>query len=297
MAQDTYIWKAGDGTTLLLNDLTHYVEQPSDGFGLPPLDVITRPIPEGNGSQWVATLARERKLTLNFVVRAPDWPTQLERRRELGAALNPLLGKGTLEILYQNGWARAIDGFVSDSSLRFDAGSTLGMARKEKVILTCPDVWWYDPAPVTGSFPYLTQTGGLTLPLTLPATLGGNSNPCQITVQNTGSVPSYPIFKIPGPAWNPTIWNVGTGQYVRWVGTVVAGATLTIDHTFLNPNLTLVDPYGQSRPAWGGVVGHLDPNSTLFAITGPAVTTLSYSQDNLARVLPTYTFYSRFVGV
>lgn len=56
---------------------------------------------------------------------------------------------------------------------------------------------------------------------------GGTGGSNIITVEGVDS--ALPVWKVQGPATNPTLTNTTTGQSITWTGTVPNGQTLTID--------------------------------------------------------------------
>lgn len=80
-----------------------------------------------------------------------------------------------------------------------------------------------------------TPLGGLTFPVTFPATFGGGTVAGIITANNAGNVESRPLLIITGPCTNPTVMNATTGWSLSFSNadsgglTLNAGDTLTID--------------------------------------------------------------------
>lgn len=56
---------------------------------------------------------------------------------------------------------------------------------------------------------------------------GGTGGPTTVTV--VGIDYAEPVWKVVGPATNPTLTNTTTGQSLKWTGTVPGGQTLVID--------------------------------------------------------------------
>lgn len=56
---------------------------------------------------------------------------------------------------------------------------------------------------------------------------GGAGGPTTLTVDGVDN--AYPIWTVPGPATNPTLTNITTGQTISWTGTVPNGQELVID--------------------------------------------------------------------
>jgi hypothetical protein len=93
--------------------------------------------------------------------------------------------------------------------------------------LVAPDPRKYGPVVevVTGM---AGSTGGLPFPLTFPLAFGSASGG-SVTVDNTGTIKSWPIMRIAGPVVNPRIINPATGDELRVNLTLAAGEYLDID--------------------------------------------------------------------
>lgn len=70
----------------------------------------------------------------------------------------------------------------------------------------------YDPGAITGGYIFAPSTGG---------------GPVVVTVNGVDN--ASPVWRVTGPATNPTLTNSTTGQSLVWNGTVPANQTLVID--------------------------------------------------------------------
>jgi hypothetical protein len=80
-----------------------------------------------------------------------------------------------------------------------------------------------------------TPGGGLTFPVTFPASFGGGSSTANLFPNNTGNIEMRPVLVITGPCTNPRVINSATGWALTFTNpaqtgyTLNAGDTLTID--------------------------------------------------------------------
>lgn len=75
---------------------------------------------------------------------------------------------------------------------------------------------------------------------------GDNSN----IVENPGIDRVNPIWKVPGPATNPTLTNITTGQTISWIGSVASGEMLTVDLNNQTAELGGANVFSQLSGDW-----------------------------------------------
>jgi len=288
---DTYVWTDGDGVVFSMGDRNQFLVLPGEGFGLSDLELVVRETAGGHGGNWNYTRLKPKKFSLNILAKAANWSDQQFRRQDLINAFSPIKGKGTLTIYRVNGTVRAIDAVI-DGGLKFLAAGRRGMSRVEQISFLGDHGVWYDPRVATGTMAFGTLSGGV-LPLTLPATLGTSATPVTTQMANDGDWDSYPVFVIPGPATNPMILNSTTGLYVRYIGSIATGYTLTIDCSFDSPALTITNTVGTTSSGWS----MLDRTSQFFPIRR-GKNAVVYNQDNNYQTNSiTYTYKHVFSGI
>lgn len=110
-------------------------------------------------------------------------------------------------------------------------------------------------APTTGSVGLQLPSGGLTFPVTFPATFG-SASPSTVTIDNTGNIESRPVLTITGPVTNPVISNTSVAgapaltlsNPTQTGYTVLAGDQVVID-TDLRTVLYYAGGVGAGNPA------------------------------------------------
>lgn len=80
---------------------------------------------------------------------------------------------------------------------------------------------------------------------------GGNGGTTTITIDGVDS--ALPTWTINGPATNPTLTNITTGQTITWTGTVPAGQTLIIDMNNQTAMMEGANVYAFITGSWIGL--------------------------------------------
>jgi hypothetical protein len=106
----------------------------------------------------------------------------------------------------------------------------LGFPLWQRTTLTlfCPDPYWQDQSDTLVTF--TNGTGTRSWWPYYPYDLTPTSTFAIQTVVNSGNVEAWPVWTISGPATNPVLVNVTTGEFVAFIGlSLVAGQVLTLD--------------------------------------------------------------------
>lgn len=95
----------------------------------------------------------------------------------------------------------------------------------------CADNTWYEDVQNSVTLTMVPSYfgGGLTPPVTPPYRLTSQTNFQQSVINNTGSLPTWPVITFHGPIAFPTLTYVNTPVTVGYNGTIASGATLVID--------------------------------------------------------------------
>lgn len=193
------------------------------GRGLPPIEIVTRQVPQRAGAVRVAARHLERTVQIPLLLDG-DVTTHRALLRTWAAALDCLDGPGTLRFDLVDGTQREISAsFVGGLELEEQVGwMTLADAT-----FRCHDPYWCDTsdtvvtvaggAPVASFFPFF------------PLVLTSSSIAAETVIDNTGDVECWPIISVKGPASGPSVENVTTGDALTLSGSVLAGETVTLD--------------------------------------------------------------------
>lgn len=132
--------------------------------------------------------------------------------------------------------------------------------------LICPDPRKFTTA-VTGNTILPSVTGGLTLPLVLPFTLGTTVTSGQVSLSNPGTATGPVVLRFDGPLTGPQVTHIGSGLQLVFSSslTLAAGEWLNVDmeaQTALANGQASRNAFVQSR-GWSG----FEPGSNQWAFT------------------------------
>lgn len=171
-----------------------------------------------------------------------------------------------------------IPGKVLTEMLVFDGTRSLSaMVRREgtpvvtrggtranlSVGLVAPDFRRYSPVAETASTNLPTTAGGLSLPISLPISLGATVSTGRMTVLNEGNEDTSPTFTVIGPCPPCTITHLGTGRQMQVPDAVPAGRVLVID---VDKHTALLD--GTASRVVTGTWFDLPPGESVIAFAG-----------------------------
>lgn len=95
--------------------------------------------------------------------------------------------------------------------------------------LLAPDPRRYSVEVTTVSTGMPATSGGLTLPTTVPFSIGATVTSGIVTAVNVGNMSTRPVFTVHGPAPAGSIVHRASGRALRWHEPIAAGRTLVID--------------------------------------------------------------------
>jgi hypothetical protein len=172
---------------------------------------------------------RGRSISMNLLILAGSGNSAMENFELFQAALN-VQQSGTTAMNFQlsvTDTEKVINVRVRGRKATIDPDYTYGFIRAQ-ITFFAPDPRYYSSTITTG---YLSpQTAlGRTYDRIYNLLYGGGSLNNALAVVNAGWATTYPTITITGPAVNPTVGNVSTGQYLT-VNTSLANTdTLVID--------------------------------------------------------------------
>ena len=235
----------------------------------------------------------DREISLTAHVEGINIPDMYRRRQELCAVMN--------SALHRNGSMGMIEYINDDGSYIIPAIVKLGPDPNDRknrfnhisLRWYCPNPYFRSKDPVVVRLAYLGS--GFKFPLVIPedegvqfgligyhaaAILGGDSEtPVEI--------------RITGPAYNPKIINVLTGEFIRVKRTLVFGDELNISTGKGEKRVKITRANGVVEDAFG----YIDLASTFFQLS-PGENPLEYeTEDNTTKSTITITAYARFGGV
>lgn len=199
-----------------------------------------------------------REVTVKFSVYGKTPYDLYANRQKLLALLNPVLNKhGTLGRLeYTNDLGTVwIPASVKKGPSEFT--KTRQYFTSLSYVFYCPSPFWRGTTYNRVRLAYLG--GGMKFPLQMGAIKFG-SRGYQDSLWNLGDSPSALEIDITGPATQPEIVKVKTGEYIRVKRQLEEGDILHIDTTPGSPSVTIQRAIGLIEKA----IGYLDLTSDLF---------------------------------
>lgn len=269
------------GQSVELGNHAPYVLNTVEGIGGVKTDIQTQKSPFQDGESYINNSLEARNLSLEVTVIAKTEDEMIVNRKKLLQVFNPKQGQGTL-ICNVGNTTRKITA-ISELAPTFSQKFT--NAQKTLLQLYCAVPFWTDE--IESNEEIITWIGGLRFPLILPTTfsLAGSK---KINIVNTGDVETPVKFEFKGPATNPRITNLTTGEYIQ------------INRTLLPEDLLVVTTdFGNKRVEINGVnvFNWIDLGSTFWQLQ-PGDNIIEYTSDDAtesAQVKVTYS--NRYIGV
>lgn len=209
-----------------LSDNQNYVLTGIDGIGPASVMRISEQGPMQHGVSDLGYRLRPRRMALALLARGGDTAAWFARREELSS----IFRSNPMHLRIMNGAIiRQIDCHLSGMmEMPLEAGVIPGWQRVG-IELYAPDPTWYDPTDEIITF-QLSYGGLLSIPLTVPMSVGASTIDSAIEIAYTGTWNAYPIITLEGPMISPVITNVTTGDKLDLTDTSIAdGDSYKID--------------------------------------------------------------------
>ena len=188
-------------------------------------EVQTTKSPYQDGTTYHDSVIGERQISINGAIWAETEDDLFSKRRELLALFNPKAGAGTLTYT-NNVVTKVISAYVAQPPV-FKA--KVGLMIEFLIVLKCPNPFWLDN--YTSSKEIALWVGGLEFPLTLPTSFS-TKGALEVIVRNNGDVEAPVTIEFAGPATNPIITNVTTGEFIKVNRIITADEKLIISTEF-----------------------------------------------------------------
>lgn len=205
-----------------------------------------------DGEVYLYSDFEKRQIIINFIVKGQDYDQYLEARNRIIQHCNP---KEEMILIYTNEGVKR--------SIKCKAESTPDMPingfRKvvgAEVILVAYHPFWEDVDIIINEIS--VWTGGMTFPLTLPFSLKQKGDP-QIDIFIEGHVETPVEIIFHGPADEPTVTNLTTGEFIKINRPLTSDETLFINTAFGQKTVE-VEANGIRQNAFN----YIDLNSTFF---------------------------------
>ncbi|UED81958.1 phage tail family protein [Lysinibacillus sp. CD3-6] len=245
--------------------------QKINGLGDVSVNLQTQKIPYQDGSVFIDALLEEREIDIEFlIVNAFDeggYGTVSERRERIAKVLNPKLGPGTLR--YENEHLVREIFVVADSVPVYPEDARTKTMQKGIVNFIAPDPYWRSlKVEEEPAFKPLFQ-----FPFADPFQMGEQRD--RRIINNDGDAPAPIYVEFYGPAVNPKIENVTTGEFIRIKQTLLEGEKMILDTTPGVKSVEFVNSSGVRR----NVYNWIDLNSRFFNLQ-IGENDIAYTADN-----------------
>lgn len=196
------------GESITLGNHSPYFLEILDGVGNIPVTIESQKAPKQDGSTYIDNMLESRAISIEGMIITRDNPNEvLKCRRKMQRVLNPKLGLVTIS--YQN---KEIKGIVETTPIFPSGQGNKGIYYQKYLIqIICHNPFWLDSFTESREMSYLM--GGIRFNLRLPTNFSnrGFRRKCI----NDGDVDTPIIIEFKGPAINPTVNNLSTGEFIR----------------------------------------------------------------------------------
>lgn len=243
----------GEGTNITILGAT--------GFGSPRVDSALYPNSGAHGTQLVNSFWRERRITLEFGLRASTIANYATLREAFLKAWSlPRTGIKPMNFTTTDGKNLTVDvQLLNVIDAPFEKGNlTIGKALVE---LVAPDPYLNDQT-INTSTVYLPVAGGTAIPTAIPLSLTSSGG--MVTITNGGNGIFKPTITIYGICADPTISNNTTSELFQIDGSFTSSDVIVIDCE--NETVTL-----------NGITNPLDDFTGDFLSLNPGINQISFS--------------------
>lgn len=279
------------GQSIQLGNDAPFIMTKIEGTGAVNVDIQTQKSPFQDGETYIDNLLEPRSISIEIMILADDTEEMMKNRRKLLQVFNPKLGEGKL--IYEYGKVKREIKAISELAPVFpDAGDFKDTMQPGLIQLYCPSPFWLDT--FIESEEMADWVGGLRFPLQLPMMFAGRSSRQHTVIHNVGDVDTPIVFEFLGPATNPVVTKVDTGEYIKVNREIAANEKLVITTEFGNKKVILRNLDTEEEI---NAFGWIDLGSTFFQLD-PGNNLISYSADSgqeTARVW--IRWRNRYVGV
>jgi hypothetical protein len=237
-----------NGESINLGNEVPYFLQILEGASEVPVTIENQKAPKQDGSTYFDSTLENRAITIEGMIVTKNNPSSVkEARRKMQRVLNPKLGEVT--ITYQG---KEIKGIVENTPTFPSGDGNKGIYYQKYLInLLCHQPFWLEP--FYESREMAAFIGGLEFPIELDPYMMFEESGQNITVENLGDVPTPVEIEFNGPALNPEVGNLTTGEFIRIKREIFAGDKLLINTEFGNKRVVILHEDGTEENAFNWI--------------------------------------------
>ena len=268
--------KHGD-QIILGNQAPFYLEKIDEVLGV---DIENQKSPRQDGSTYIDNTLDTRSISMEGIIITKNNLKEVdEYKRKMQRVLNPKLGE--VEIYYKD---KAIKAIVETAPIFPSSEGSRGIYYQKYLIhLICHNPFWIDNFTESREMSYLM--GGIKFNLSLPTSF--SSRGFRRKCINDGDVATPVIIEFKGPATNPTVTNMTTGEFIKVNRSLGEDDVLTISTAF-----------GEKYVRINGenAFHYIDLDSVLWSLI-PGENILSYESNNDSiKTRVKVTWRNRYIG-
>lgn len=278
------------GLSVELGNEGPFVLTKIEGTGAVAMEMQTQKSPYQDGVTYIDGTLEPRIMSIEVTLLAGSIEEMAARRRQMLSAFNPKCGAGVLK--YRLGSLEKEILAIPEQAPVFPSAKPFEDRMQRGLIqLYCPNPFFTDIKEHTEEI--VTWIGGLCFPLTLPVAFATKGKEPRRAIRNLGDVPTPVEITFKGPATNPKVTNISTGEYVKVKETIVSGQTLSITTEFGKKRVEIRDEGGNVTNAFNKI----DLESTFWSLE-PGENLIEYSSDDPDEPAEVYIKHkNRYIGV
>ncbi len=256
-----------NGESLTLSNQAPYFLETLEGAGEVPVSIDSQKAPKQDGSTYIDNTLENRAISIEgMIITKHNSAFVLEARRKMQRVLNPRLGEVTITY-YQGDRVREIKGLAETTPVFPGGQGSKGFYYQKFLLhLICHQPFWLDTYFESREMSYLM--GGIKFRLRLPTVFSYRG--FKRRAVNEGDVATPVEIEFKGPATNPTVNNLTTGEFIKVNRELGEEDVLTINTAF-----------GQKYVRINGqnAFHYIDLDSVFWQLV-PGENTLSYQSNN-----------------
>lgn len=256
-----------------------------DGTECTEAELQTSKAPYQDGISVDDVLLHERTLTLEGAIFGTSTEDLYEKRQYLSSIFNPKLKRATL-VYTNNHWKKMIDCFSSHPPV---FSEKVGTMQRFLVTLICPSPFWLDTDITCEEI--TTWIGGYEFPFEFPVEFASKGEKKKLIV-NEGDVDTPIEVRFNGPALNPKITNLTTGEFIEIKRDLSSDDVLTINTDFGSKSVEIIRGNAVKENAFN----YINLDSTFFKLqVGDNI--IEYSSEGLEPSSVSIKYKNRYVGI
>lgn len=200
------------GESVTFGNQAPYFLEILDGIGNVPVTIESQKAPKQDGSTYIDNMLENRAISIEGMIITRNNPKEvLEARRKMQRVLNPKLGEVTIAYHYEE-QVKEIKAIAETTPIFPSGEGSKGLYYQKYLLnLLCHQPFWLNTYYENREMSYLM--GGLKFKLSLPTSF--SSRGFKRKAINEGDVSTPVEMEFKGPATNPTVTNLTTGEFIK----------------------------------------------------------------------------------